>query len=283
MEGEGTRVRGDPDVRRLAPEDLGVARGDPAEPGADRFRDRGALVLVGLTGAGKTTTVDRLAVSVPLAAILPDRRALTDRLILPMMTGATAPVADRVERFRLTAAFKERHPGGMGEVLTWLVLPPGLPPGPLLFDGLRGEAEATAAAALPRARFLVLDCPPEGRLWRLCGRNDPFDQASGQPVDVTRASGGEAMRLVLRGSGLATLVGPAELDHLAWMLASRGVEPTVAARSAAIIVEESRHYDPVLARTALLRLAPERTLVLDTGTLEPAAVAATTAAWFRAS
>ena len=247
-----------------------------------RLVDRGTLVLVGLTGAGKTTTVEQLAASAPLSAILPDRRALTDSLILPLMTGGTAPVTDRVERFRLTAAFKERYPGGMGEVLSWLLLPPDLPSGPILFDGLRGEAEVTAAAAMPRAWFLVLDCPPEGRLWRLCGRDDPFDQAHTTPVDAVRAGGGEAIRAILREAGFDTLVAPVAFDRLAWMLADRGVDPAAVARSAAIIVEESRHYDPDRARDALLRLAPDRTLLLDTGRLSPAEVAAAVAAWLEA-
>jgi len=266
-------------VRRLEPGELGVSVAPTAETGTDRLTDRGVLVLVGLTGAGKTTTVERLVASLALAAILPDRRALTDSFILPLMAGGTAPVADRVERFRLTAAFKERYPGGMGEVLSWLLLPPGLPPGPVLFDGLRGEAEVAAAASLPRVRFLVLDCPPEGRLWRLCGRNDPFDQANVAPIDDASVSGTASMRAVLVDAGFSTLVKTDVFDRLAWMLANRGVDRVVVARSAAIIVEESRYYDPDRARDVLQRLAPERTLLLDTGTLGPADVAATVADW----
>lgn len=238
-------------------------------------------MLVGLTGSGKTTTVERLVDSVALSAILPDRRTLTDSLILPLMTGGTDPVTDRVERFRLTAAFKDRHPGGMGEVLSWLLLPPGLSSGPVLFDGLRGAAEVAAAAAMPRARFLVLDCPPEGRLWRLCGRNDPFDQADVAHAadDGLDAGGAAAVRSVLCDAGFDTLVEATAFERLAWMLTDRGVEPATVARSAAIIVEESRHYDPDKARDALLRLAPDRTLPLDTGRLSPVEVAAAVVAW----
>lgn len=279
VDGNGGSVRGDPGMRRLAPEDLGVVGAASAEAAAESLRDRGLLVLVGLTGAGKTTAVERLAGQVPFAALLPDRRALTDKLILPMMTGGTGAVADRVERFRLTAAFKERHPGGMGEVLGWLTLPRGLPAGPVLFDGLRGAAEVTAAAALPRARFAVLDCPPEGRLWRLCGRNDPFDQAKVDIMTDASADGAGAMRAVLGDAGFSALVGAAAVDRLAWMLADRGTDPSLAARSAAIIVEESRHYDPAPAREALLRLAPDRTMVLDTGALDAAAVVGRIVGW----
>lgn len=276
-------MRGDPVVRRLAPEDFGIAPAGRAGATSERLSDRPALVLVGLTGAGKTTTVERLACSAPLAAVLPDRRALTDRLILPAMTGATTPVSDRVERFRLTAAFKERHPGGMGEVLSWLLLPPGLPPGPVLFDGLRGEAEVSAAATtLPRAWFLVLDCPPEGRLWRLCGRNDPFDHAGAGPATAGPATGAGAVRRVLLDAGFEALLDAARFDRLITTLAGRGIEPETVARSAAIIVEESRHYDPARARAALQRLAPERMLTLDTGALDPAAVVSAVVDWLAA-
>lgn len=271
------------DVRHLEAGDLGVVVPGNASGSVEwGFGGRPVVVLVGLTGAGKTTTVEHLAALLSPAAILPDRRALTDRVILPSMTGGSEAVTDRVERFRLTAAFKERHPGGMGEVLSWLRLPGDLPGGPILFDGLRGEAEAAAAAALPNGRFLVLDCPPAHRLWRLCGRNDPFDQASATTAVDAAAHGTEAVRVALRGEGFDALVAEADFARLVRTLVDRAIEPEVVARSAAIIVEESHHYDPDRARDTLLRLVPERTLVLDTAKLDPKAVARTAVEWLAA-
>lgn len=267
------------DARRLAPAELGLAGGIDAEPRGERLSDRPLVVLVGLTGAGKTTTVDRLAAAGEATVILPDRRALTDDVILPMMTGRPGPVTDRVERFKLTAAFKERHPGGMGDVLKWLVLPADLPPGMVLFDGLRGEAEVTAAVALPKARFAVLDCTPEDRLQRLCGRNDPFDRVGARPVPSPTASGVPAIRSALASTGFGGLVAPDVLERTVESLAT--VDPAVISRSAAIIVEESHHYDPAGARDALARLALERTLVLDTGTMGPGEIAEAVATWLR--
>ncbi|GHD49125.1 ATPase [Thalassobaculum fulvum] len=267
------------DVRHLEAGELDVVQGPAAVPAAGALGGRTVLVLVGLTGAGKTTTAQHLAARMPLAAVLPDRRALTDRVILPSMTGGAAAVTDRVERFRLTAAFKERHPGGMGEVLSWLRLPADLPAGAILFDGLRGEAEVTAAAALANGRFLVLDCPPAHRLWRLCGRNDPFDQASATTAVDASAHGTDAIREALRGEGFDALVGAADFARLVRTLVDRAVGPEAVARSAAIIVEESHHYDPDEARAALLRLAPDRTLVLDTAKLDPETVARAAADW----
>ena len=256
-------VRSDRDVRHLDADELGVVPGTGTRPVEWGLDGRTVLVLVGLTGAGKTTTVEHLAA-------------------LPAMTGGTAAVTDRLERFRLTAAFKERHPGGMGEVLSWLRLPHDLPAGPILFDGLRGEAEVTAAAALPDGRFLVLDCPPAHRLWRLCGRNDPFDQASAMTAVDASAHGTDAIRAALRGEGFDALVGEADFARLVRTLVDRAIEPDAVARSAAIIVEESHHYDPDRARAALRRLVPDRTLVLDTAKLDPETVARTAVEWLAA-
>lgn len=275
-------------VRQLLPEELSVEPDGGSAPVGVRLRDRPVIVLVGLTGAGKTTTLGRLQAFLPIAAVLPDRRAMTDRLILPMMTGSSAPVSDRVERFRLTAAFKERYPGGMGDLLCRLVLPRDLPPGPLLFDGLRGEAEVSAAAKLDTARFLVLDCSPEGRLRRLCGRGDPFDRtaagrSSPAPSDAVTPDVAAGIRQALAGAGFDALVPAAVAERLAADLAGGGADAAAVAGIAAIIVEESRHYDPAAASAALQRLAPGRTLVIDTDKLASDQVADTAVAWSAAA
>lgn len=270
-------------VRHLLPEELSIAPDGDASPQGVRLRDRPVIVMVGLTGAGKTTTLRRLEAFLPIAAVLPDRRAMTDRMILPMMTGSAAPVTDRVERFRLTAAFKERHPGGMGDLLSRVLLPGDLRPGPVLFDGLRGEAEVSAAAALESARFLVLDCSPEGRLRRLCGRDDPFDRTAAEPAPAAFADGVGGLRRVLAESGFEALTGPDAAGRLAAELAAQGADPAEVGRMAAIIVEESRHYDPAAARAALQRLAPGRTLVIDTDRLASDQVADAAVAWSAAA
>ena len=276
VEGEGVSVTAG---------DLTVSTGDGAVPPVRRLAGRPLLVLVGLTGTGKTTALDHLRGIMPRSVLLPDRRALTDQLILPMMTEGGWPVDDRLERFRLTAAFKERHPGGMGDLLGWLVLPEGLQQWPILFDGLRGAAEvAAAAAALPRARFAVLDCPPERRLLRLCGRDDPFDRVSALPGARAASPGPAAAaaetRAVLAAAGFETLVDAETVERVVAALDDAGVTPSDAGRCAAIIVEEARHYDPAAAREALLRLAPSRTLALDTVSATPAEVAAAVGRWW---
>ena len=147
----------------------GVAVGPPPE-GWRAVMAAPLFVLVGLTGAGKTTLADAL-VAAGLAAALPDRRRLTDAVIL----GERAGRLDRAGRFAATAAFRKAAPGGMGEILAALsVAAP--PERPFLFDGLRGAAElACFARQAPAARFLALSASDGTRAQRIAGRGDRFD------------------------------------------------------------------------------------------------------------
>lgn len=229
------------------------------------------VVLVGLTGAGKTATVAGLAGRGAVSTVLPDRREITDHIILPAMTGdPTRKVTDRIERFRLTGAFRERHPGGMGDVLERLSVDGDhgtalREAGWLVFDGVRGAAETAAATRLPNAVFVVLEAPPELRVERLSLRADPFDRAT---ADGTCGSGQNATdaryRRTLEERGLGELLAAAHLDRLAGRLAVADADLTAVGSAVSIVVEESRHYDPDAALAALERLAPARTVVVDT-------------------
>lgn len=229
------------------------------------------LVLVGLTGAGKTATVAGLAGCGAVGAVLPDRREITDRIILPAMTGdPTLKVTDRIERFRLTGAFRERFPGGMGDVLVRLTVDDDRgavlrESGWLVFDGLRGEAETAAAARLPNAVFAVLQAPPELRVARLSLRADPFDRAaSGGTNDSERSTTDERYSRTLEERGLGDLLTAPELERLAGRLAHASADLAAVGSAVSIVVEESRHYDPDAALAVLERLAPTRTVVVDT-------------------
>ncbi len=229
------------------------------------------LVLVGLTGAGKSATVEALVRLGAVRAVLPDRRALTDRIILPAMTGdPDRRVADRIERFRLTAAFRERHPGGMGAVLAHLSIESALASrigtGWIVFDGVRGAAEVEAAARLPQTVFAALQAPPEIRVARLSLRGDPFDRAAlteaGGPPE-TGPVDDDYVR-VLMEQGLEDLIGPSALRRLSRLLAGAGAEVAAVAAAASIVVEESRHYDPADALAVLRERVPGRLVVVDT-------------------
>ncbi|MDF1791490.1 MAG: hypothetical protein P1U88_06235 [Thalassobaculaceae bacterium] len=234
------------------------------------------LVFVGLTGAGKSATVSGLAARGAVHAVLPDRRVLTDRIILPAITGDPARrITDRIERFRLTAAFRDRHPGGMGDVLAHLSLAPAFgtqwsDENWLVFDGVRGPAETTAAARLPNAIFAVLQASVELRVVRLSLRGDPFDQAALEAAvrDGNTPPGGQGDSLnyvrVLTEQGVNSLVAAPKLQRLGRLLADAGADLTSVASAASIVVEESRHYDPREALAVLERVAPGRVVIVDT-------------------
>lgn len=90
---------------------------EPA-PSLVPVREVSLLVLVGLTGVGKSTLVEALGLP-----RLPDRRELVDRYVLPRY-GAEPPIP-REERFRLTRRFREEFPGGVAEVLYRATRRPG--------------------------------------------------------------------------------------------------------------------------------------------------------------
>jgi len=145
----------------------------PPPPGWGMITAMPLVVLVGLTGAGKTTLARTLAAA-GRVAMLPDRRLLTDAVIL----GPGAAMLDRAGRFAATARFRKAAPGGMGEVLTALSIAKQ-PRVPLLFDGLRGAAEIEFFA--PRARravFLAFDVSDATRAQRIAARGDRFDGAA---------------------------------------------------------------------------------------------------------
>jgi len=200
------------------------------------------LVLVGLTGVGKSTLVEALGLP-----RLPDRRELVDRFVLPRY-GATPPLP-REERFRLTRRFREEFPGGVAEVLArGYAAPKPL----LLFDGLRGEKEvAFALENLPKALFVLLHAREATRLKRLLSRQDAFDRVRLAPE--------EEARLKALAQGVLTE------EELAEALSLAPLEEVLAKLK--IVAEEKKNYDPE-GPLRLLEGHP-RALVLDTEALSP--------------
>jgi hypothetical protein len=245
--------------------------------------DGDLLIVVGLTGVGKSTTLDALRAAVPGARLLPNRRALADAYVLPeaqrLGGEPVRPVRDRLERFRLSARYREAHPGGLAHALERFLASEEPPAGDaplLLFDNLRGEDEvAYAARAFPAARFVALEAPAAVRVLRLAGRHDAFDRVA--PAAATPAAAGE--REALRGrlqriDGLGTLV---DLPRL--VADAAGLDPDAVETGARVVTEESLHYDPVAAWHRLEPLPARRRLRLDTARLAPDEVVERLASW----
>lgn len=263
---------GEPEFVVLQPD---VGYGEPPSPAWQSIRARPLLVLVGVTGVGKSTTLAALRRTGLAFHLLPDRRDLTDRLIIPSMQArageANVPVQDRAQRFAYTRAYRQHHPGGMGEALSSLWIDVEQTPGLLLFDGLRGENEVIfTTQALPLARFVMLDAPDVVRVIRLMGRQDPFDVIAARSAHPVH----EMQRFTnLNVEGAEAMFTPQEQHILVDLVSSGEVTIDDLRKALSIVVEERRNYDPATTRAALERMAPDRSIVVDTVTETPYAVA----------
>jgi hypothetical protein len=230
------------------------------------------LFLVGLTGAGKSTVLPTLRAGAG-DALLPDRRELTERVMIPaalLLDGHEArEVGDRLERFRLTARYREANPDGIVHALAEH-LAGGVLQGRAVFDGLRGLPEVVAAdRRFPGSRFLMLEALPETRIHRIAGRADAFDK-----VAVPAGGSGEALA---QGGSIASGAaagggGRAPEDRA-------GERTADLARARRIVDEEQRHYDQAGARRYLEGLPPTRRLIVDTDSIGADEVAALVAEW----
>lgn len=228
-------------------------------------------VLVGVTGVGKSSALAALQAADPTARVLPNRREITDEVILLPLAGG--PVRDRAERFRLTARYREQHPGGMAYALGTLTADTRFWGERPLFDGLRGQEEVEYAARHFSAwRFVALLAPDPVRVRRLLGRADAFDRVEGQ------AQGTSLRRDLAALPGAAQVFTPGELDDLA-ALAAEGFAPEDILAKTRIVVTERQHYDPDAAAAFLRTLPPQRALILDTVALSPEEVAAAIREW----
>lgn len=244
-------------------------RGEAApEPFECRLGDLPLTVLVGVTGVGKSTALK--ALEREALRVLPDRREVTDAvMILPV---AGREVRDREERFRLTASYRESHPGGMAQALGSLVADLRVWGKSPVFDGLRGLDEVQyAAQSFPTWRFVALGAPDVVRVQRLLGRGDGFDQVQTETKGDLRAALTEL-------KGVDEVFSAAELDELA-ALATQGHRAQDVLAKVKIVVSERRNYDPLAAEAFVRTLPGDRALILDTVALSPEQVAEAVRVW----
>jgi hypothetical protein len=266
----------------------GLAYGDPLPDGWLLIGGRPLLILVGVTGVGKSTTLDYLQQSALRFSLLPDRRELTDRLIIGYLQTVDGlpvqPVKDRRERFAYTRRYHQLFPGGMSHALSQLVVDTAAHPDWLCFDGLRGEGEvAHATRVLPQARFVVLDAPDLVRVQRLLGRSDRFDQISSN-TSSTATNGQNSLAAVgvADGDALFTADEIAALLQLAAPPVGSGIIAVEELRAKLqIVVEERRNYDPQAAIAYLKAHAPDRTLLIDTTQVAARVAAQQVVEWLR--
>lgn len=155
------------------------------ETGFTPLPDVPVLMVVGLTGTGKSTTLARLGEMRGTGTLrycddIPDRRELADLIVIPTAQAIAGeevrPVKDREQRFELTRRFAQQfNAGGSAAVYGWLYYQwDGHTP--LLSDGLRGPGEiAYALKHYPRWQVCELWVDPVTRLRRLSHREDRFD------------------------------------------------------------------------------------------------------------
>lgn len=255
-------------IAAALPAGLRADTASSAAPTEKRLADLPLTVLVGVTGVGKSTALSALAGKA--GKVLPDRREVTDAVMIWPLAGRD--IADREERFRLTAEYRAAHPGGMAQALGSLWADTAVWEGNLVFDGLRGLDEVRYAVdQFPLWRFVALGAPDTVRVRRLLGRGDQFDR-------VQIAEAGDLRRALGELKGVQDVFGEDELDELA-RLSTEGHTPADILAKAKIVVSERRNYDPQAAEKHLQTLPPSRALILDTVALGAAEVAAQVEAW----
>ncbi|MDM8521168.1 AAA family ATPase [Anaerolineales bacterium HSG6] len=245
------------------------------------------IILVGLTGVGKTTSLQALNEFGQEFSLLPNRRAVTDQTIIAyLQQQAGTPIAqvtDRLERFNYTARYREQFAGGMAHALGRVALDTSAwqADRPLIFDGLRGLNEIQHAVAyFSQGRFIVLDAPDMVRLSRLLTRGDHFDQVA-VPSNMGMAMDNQPLSQLQQAvPGINEVFNEAELTQLANLLHSHDLTLDEIIKKASIIVKERRNYDSQAALNYLqTQNQSELALVVDTAANLPDQVAAQIAAW----
>jgi hypothetical protein len=234
-------------------------------PGLSALSDLEFFVLVGVTGVGKTTTLEALTTAGWQFSSLPDRRIVTDLVMIEPLAGKA--VTDREERFALTAKYRDLHPGGMAQAIGTLQLKLEHVKTPLVFDGLRGLEEVRfAASTYAKSRFMVLDAPDETRVERLLGRSDAFDAISGATSSAATLEQIKAIK------GVESVFSQAQLEKFA-NLEHHGLSTSEIVAKTKIVVTERRNYNPIEARDYLLQLGSKRVLYVDTTAATPENIA----------
>lgn len=236
-----------------------VIFGESPKPGYTPIEEYPLIIIVGLTGSGKTTLCNLLNSQEELFFI-PERRIITDKVIIPSLKTKKKVKEDiytREERFEFSNQFRKNYPGGMGFILSQLHIKLPGEKSILVFDGLRGENEVSFAINnLSKSLFILLDAPDNVRVKRLIKRKDSFDRVNNELKEIDLELLGKIFSL----EELREIHDDINKGHLE---AKQVIEKSV------IVHTEKKNYSPELTKEVLLNLAKDRTYIFDTTKLEP--------------
>ncbi len=235
------------------------------------------IFIVGQTAVGKSSTLEALQASAETFTLLPNRRQLTDDIIIPEIQQDLAQpqeqVKDRVERFALTKAYREKYGSGMIHALESYFASLDQPlRGTVVFDNIRGLPEVKAAhETFKTARFVFLFAPPLVRLKRMLARQDAFDKAGAARLENSSFI-----------ENLQAIEGAAEVFDLYELarLEASGASDDAIINSATIITAEVKNYNAEAAKAYLDETVNDAAfLFLNTSNLNIAQVRDAIKAW----
>lgn len=231
------------------------------------------LILVGGVGAGKSTTVDALKNQGLDFLLLPNRREITNKLIItPLLREDNSSIRTlkRSERLPYVLRYQQRHPAGVAYALSQLFLDPQQIPVTLFFDGLRGEEEIPfAIETFPKTMFIALEANNQDRLLRLIERKDPYDSIHPTQPDLKERE----VITILGMPEASSILSPDQEKEILSLIQKGSLDPKEVEEKIHILSEERSLYDVSRAIRLLTTLAPKRTLVIDTTQFPPTTVA----------
>jgi len=254
-----------------------LAAGPSPPPGWQPLSSLRLIIIVGVTGTGKTTATENLVRKGLDFELLPDRRFLTDKLIIaPLQREDHQEVKTlpRIQRVPYIRRYKQRHPAGLAYAVSKLFVDPKACQDFWVFNGLRGQAEVRyAIEAIPKAEFIVLDADDVVRAQRLIERKDPYDRMikrkrEHNPV-VEKVNSFEAIGI----PEAAEMFSPEEERRLLEMAEHENTSFVEIANILKLLWIERSLYDKDATIATLRSLAPKRTCVIDTTSLNPNEVA----------